>query len=106
MIKTETIQIKVSSKVKRKVDDIFSTVGLTTSEAIEIFLNAAVDKNGWPCVLALPEDREDVNLAIGIASLGGHKPSKLAKELLILCKRGVIDYETTKYAITRAHSKH
>lgn len=43
-----TVQIRVDDTLKQKADALFSSLGLDTSTAIRIFLNAAVENDGIP----------------------------------------------------------
>ena len=48
MVKTETVHTRVTSDIKEKADKIFNRLGLTTSQAITLFLTASVNNNGLP----------------------------------------------------------
>ena len=43
-----TVQIRVDDTLKKEADALFSSLGLDTSTAIRIFLNAAVENDGIP----------------------------------------------------------
>lgn len=43
-----TLQIRVEDSLKSQADSLFSSLGLDTSTAVRIFLNAAVENNGIP----------------------------------------------------------
>ena len=43
-----TLQIRVDDNIKQKADTLFSGLGLDTSTAIRIFLNASIENNGIP----------------------------------------------------------
>lgn len=43
-----TLQIRVDDMLKKQADTLFSSLGLDTSTAIRIFLNAAVENSGIP----------------------------------------------------------
>ena len=106
MAKTETVHTRVTHEVKKQADEIFSKLGLTTSQAIMLFLTATVNKNGLPFELTLPsKEDEDLLFATSIAMTGGVEPSDEAKEIFKLYSRGVIDYETAVFAIKRIYSK-
>ena len=105
MAKTETVHTRVTHDIKEQADRIFSRLGLTTSQAIMLFLTATVNRNGLPFELMIPteEEKEDFVFANSIASMNGSEPSEHAKELLLLYKRGIIDYETALFAIKRRY---
>ena len=102
MIKTETVHTRVTPEIKRKADTIFASLGLTTSQAIMLFLTAAVNHNGMPFELSLPtQEEQDFAFASAIATVDGVRPSEQTKRLFMLYKRGEIDLETAKFAIER-----
>ena len=43
-----TLQIRIDDSLKKEADTLFSSLGLDTSTAIRIFLNAAVENAGIP----------------------------------------------------------
>ncbi len=43
-----TLQIRVDDSLKQEADALFSSLGLDTSTAVRIFLNAAVENEGIP----------------------------------------------------------
>ncbi|MDE6714553.1 MAG: type II toxin-antitoxin system RelB/DinJ family antitoxin [Lachnospiraceae bacterium] len=43
-----TLQIRVEDSLKSKADNLFASLGLDTSTAVRIFLNAAVEHDGIP----------------------------------------------------------
>ena len=43
-----TLQIRVEDSLKSQADSLFSSLGLATSTAVRIFLNAAVEHDGSP----------------------------------------------------------
>ena len=111
MAKNETVLARVSSEIKQKADEVFHRLGLTTSQAITLFLTASVNKNGLPFELALPngeeEDlmKEDVAFAKSIATIEGISPSEEAMRIVKLYSRGDIDYETAEFAIARLYKR-
>ena len=75
MSKTETVHTRVAPETKEKADAIFASLGLTTSQAISLFLNASVNRNGFPFELVLPsKEDEDLEFASAIASVDGVPP--------------------------------
>ena len=105
MPKTETVHTRVNPETKMKADAIFSSIGLTTSQAISLFLTAVVNHNGLPFELVGPKKEEDGDLrfAISVATVDGVPPSEEAKRIFMLYKRGEIDLETAKFALARRH---
>lgn len=101
-MKTETVHTRVTPEIKKKADQIFSALGLTTSQAIMLFLTASVNHNGLPFDLTNPDDDEkDLIFATSIATVDGVAPSEEAHKIARLLSRGDIDYETAKFAVQR-----
>ncbi len=107
MAKTETVHTRVTYDIKKQADEIFSRLGLTTSQAIMLFLTASVNKNGIPFELTLPssEEEQDLVFATSIATVDGVKPSEGAQKIMRLFSRGEIDYETAEFAIARLYKQ-
>ena len=105
-MKTEVIHARVQSDVKRESEKIFDAIGLTMSQAVDMFLRQVVLKKGMP--FRLDSQRKETNeieqLAYIISSVGGKEPSPKAKRILRLYVNGDIDLETAKFAITRGYS--
>ena len=53
-----TLQVRVDDTLKRNADSLFTSLGLDTSTAIRIFLNAAVEYEGIPFSIShhIPND--------------------------------------------------
>ena len=105
MAKTETVHTRVTSEIKEKADKIFNRLGLTTSQAITLFLTASVNKNGLPFELTLPDEEADLAFAKSIATVDGVPPSKDVQRIMRLYSRGEIDYETAEFAIARLYKR-
>ena len=106
MAKTETVHTRVTSEIKEKADGVFNRLGLTTSQAIMLFLTATVNRNGFPFELTLPsKEDEDWAFATAVATVDGVPPSKDAHRIMNLYSRGEIDYETAMFAVERLYKK-
>jgi DNA-damage-inducible protein J len=104
MAKTQTVHTRVTEDIKAKADHIFSALGLTTSQAIMLFLTAVVNNNGMPFELSLPKkEDQDLAFAISVATVDGVMPSSDAQKIMRLYSRGEIDYETAQFAIGRLY---
>lgn len=102
MNKTLTVHTRVTPDIKEQADRIFASLGLTTSQAIMLFLTASVNHNGLPFELALPtQEEQDLAFATAIATVDGASPSEEIKRIFLLYKRGDIDLETAKFMIGR-----
>lgn len=100
MNKTVTVHTRVTPDIKEQADRIFASLGLTTSQAIMLFLTASVNHNGLPFELSLPTPEEqDLAFATAIATVDGVPPSEETKRIFLLYKRGEIDLETAKFMI-------
>ena len=106
MAKTETVHTRVTHEIKEQADNIFSKLGLTTSQAIMLFLTATVNNNGLPFELSLPsKEDEDLMFATSIATVDGVTPPLKAQKIMRLYSRGEIDYETAEFAMERLFKK-
>lgn len=66
-------------------------------------MTAAVNKNGLPFELILPDDKTDLSFEKSTATVDGVAPSQDAQRIMRLYSRGEIDYETAKFAIARLY---
>lgn len=64
MSKTETIHIRIDSDLKENVSCLLEQLGISTSEAIKIFLNQVVLNGGLPFDVRLPKYSEETELAM------------------------------------------
>lgn len=104
MAKTQTVHTRVTEDIKNQAEKIFASLGLTTSQAIMLFLTATVNCNGMPFELTLPKkEDQDLSFAISVATVDGVKPSEDAQRIMRLYSRGEIDYETAQFAIERLY---
>ena len=62
MAKTETVHTRVTPEIKMEADRVFESMGLTTSQAIMLFLTATVNKHKFPFELSAPS-KEDEDLS-------------------------------------------
>ena len=51
-----TVRARVDSRVKEEAEHVFSEIGLSTSQAINIFLKGVIRERGIPFELKLPND--------------------------------------------------
>lgn len=58
MSETTTLNIRVNKDLKKQSDEILSLLGLNTSTAVNMFLNAVVRNNGIPFSLTLNPNNE------------------------------------------------
>ena len=102
-MKSEVIHARVQSDIKRESDKILNTIGITLSQAVDLFLRQVVLKKGMP--FKLDSEKKEINdvekLAYIINSVDGAEPSPKAKKIIHLYANGDIDLETAKFAILR-----
>ena len=48
MPNSATIQVRIDAKLKSRAEKLFKRCGMTTSEAVRIFLSQAVEEKGMP----------------------------------------------------------
>lgn len=58
MSKTDTIHMRVEPGVKESADSVLNRLGMTTADAINIFLNQVILKGGLPFEVRLPVPNE------------------------------------------------
>lgn len=75
MAKTDTIHLRVEPELKSDVEALFSQLGLTTTDAIKIFLNQVVLNGGLPFEVKIPQYNANVLAAMEEAK----KVSKIGK---------------------------
>ena len=102
MTKSQTVHTRVTQDIKERADRIFSSLGLTTSQAVNLFLTATVNRNGFPFELTLPsQEEEDLEFVRAFVTVDGVPPTPEMEKIIRLYSRGDIDYETAKFAMGR-----
>ena len=103
MMKSVVVHARVDSAVKMESEKILSSIGITISQAFDLFLRQVSLKKGIPFKLDNKENKEtDIEkLAYIINKTDGGEPHPKAKKILHLYATGEIDYETAKFAILR-----
>ena len=56
-LKSSTFQMRINPEVKKEAENVFSTYGLTLSDAFNIFLQQSIHEGGLPFLLS-PENQE------------------------------------------------
>ena len=59
MAKTDTIHMRITPEVKSKADSILSRLGMSTADAINIFLNQVILRGGLPFEVRLPATKPE-----------------------------------------------
>lgn len=82
MAKTTNVFARVEPEVKEQAEMVLSQLGLSTSNAIDIFLKQVILRRGLPFEVRLPEVRKPV-------SMGALSKEELDAEL----QKGFMDYQ-------------
>ncbi len=103
-MKSEVVHARVQSDVKTDSEKILNLIGISLSQAIDLFLRQVVLKKGIPFKLDSEEKEatDTEKLAYLINSVDGGEPSPKAKKIIHLYSKGDIDYETAKFALIRS----
>jgi len=88
MPETDIIHMRVSSDVKKESDSIFGRLGMTTTDAINIFLSQVILHGGLPFEVKLPTPNEVTLMAMRDAENNKdirrfNSPDEMFKELNI-----------------------
>ena len=57
MALNDVVRARIDENVKKNAEDIFGEIGLTTSQAINIFFKKVISERGIPFELKVPSDR-------------------------------------------------
>ena len=80
-LKSSTFQMRINPEVKKEAENVFSTYGLTLSDAVNIFLQQSIHEGGLPFLLS-PENQE-------------YQKSKAVRRLLAEVQKGWDSAEKT-----------
>ncbi|MFC2286152.1 MAG: type II toxin-antitoxin system RelB/DinJ family antitoxin [Selenomonas sp.] len=64
MTKTATINMRIEPTVKAQAEDVFSSFGISITDAINIFLHASIMEGGFPFQPKQPRYSKETLLAI------------------------------------------
>ena len=64
MTKTATINMRIEPTVKAQAEDVFSSFGISITDAINIFLHASIMEGGFPFQPKQPRYNKETLLAI------------------------------------------
>lgn len=92
MTKTATINMRIEPTVKAQAEDVFSSFGISITDAINIFLHASIMEGGFPFQPKQPRYNKETLLAIqeARAIMDGKMEAKRYPSLSALLK-GVED---------------
>ena len=102
-MKSDIVHARVQTEVKSDSEKILNVIGISISQAIDLFLRQVVLKKGLPFKLDSEENKiTDIEkLAYLINTVDGEEPSPKAKKIIHLYAKGDIDLETAKFALLR-----
>ena len=102
IMKNEVIHARISEDIKKECDSILSNIGISMSQAIDLYLRQIVLKRGIPFELnEIEKETPTEELAYIINSVDGGEVPKDAKKIIHLYTKVDIDLETAKFAIGR-----
>lgn len=64
MAKTANINLRIEPEVKAKADDVFSSLGISVTDAINVFLHASIMEGGFPFQPKQPQYNRETRMAI------------------------------------------
>lgn len=67
MAKTSNINIRISPEKKKEAEQLFSTFGITVTDAINIFLSMSIIEGGFPFEIKQPRYNYETEQAINEA---------------------------------------
>ena len=106
-MKSEVVHARVQLDVKIDSEKILNVIGISLSQAIDLFLRQVILKKGLP--FKLDSEEKETNdtekLAYLINTVDGKEPSPKAKKIIHLYASGDIDFETAKYALIRSYKQ-
>ena len=102
-MKSDIVHARVQTEVKEKSEKILNLIGITISQAIDLFLRQVVLKKGIPFELNNNENEAtDIEtLSYLINTVDGNEPSPKAKKIIHLYSTGDIDLDTAKFALAK-----
>lgn len=64
MAKTSNINLRIEPEVKAQAEELFSSFGISVTDAINIFLNTSIMNGGFPFEIKQPRYNQETELAI------------------------------------------
>ena len=74
MPKTEMLHIRVEPEIKQLADQTFRSLGLTTADAVNVFLRKSIDAGGFPFAVRRRYNKETLE-ALAEAERIAHDPN-------------------------------
>jgi DNA-damage-inducible protein J len=63
-VRETTVRARVPASLKTEAEEVFDALGITSSDAIRLFLNQVRLRRGLPFPVSLPRDRENDDLLL------------------------------------------
>lgn len=104
MKKNTYINMRINDEIKRESESILSELGLSLSNAIDLYLAQIIKERGIPFEVRLAkraEEEKKLNLVKTINSLGGVESANKYRKIISLYSKGDISYDVALYAIKR-----
>jgi addiction module RelB/DinJ family antitoxin len=104
MNKNAYINVRLSKKLKEKVEAILGDIGINVSAAIEVYFNEIERRKGIPFRLNTKTkvlEKKPSEIAEMINMTGGKAIDKKTKKIIDLYASGQIDYDVAVYAIKK-----
>ena len=79
MAKTSSMHIRVKPEIKAEVEEILDNLGMTTTEAINIYLRQIILRSGIPFEIRTPQFSNDMLESIAEAEEMEKHPEKMKK---------------------------
>jgi len=79
MAKTSSMHIRVKPEIKAEVEEILDNLGMTTTEAINIYLRQIILRSGIPFEIRIPQFSNDMLESIAEAEEMEKHPEKMKK---------------------------
>jgi len=95
MSKSATICLRIDENLKRDSEAMLRQLGMTTSEAIKIFLSAVLNRKGIPFPVQLEATAPEIasQASKSLLSLRGQYKNVVSSDEFALRKQGEIDLE-------------
>lgn len=75
MPKTDTLHVRIDPETKERADYIFKAIGITTADAVTIFLRKAIAASGFPFEVTAPVYSAETIAAMREAKRIAHDPN-------------------------------
>ena len=88
---TTPIQVRIDSDIKKQASDLFATLGLDMSSAVNLFLHQCVLRGGIPFNVEVPKYNQETLLAMAEAEKISKDPNVKGYETMEDLKKALIE---------------